>query len=182
MFNRTNDPCIYTLPEGELSIIGVYVDNFVVTGESSGRIEQVETALAQKFNVKDPGELHYFLGVQVIQDHERGTVWIGQPTFTESVLQKYGMNEAKPIKTPVNVNLKLLKASEECELVDQSLYQSAVGSLLYLATRTRPNIAFAINNVARFFSKPTKHHWMAEKRIFRYLRGTTHFGLLYSRS
>ena len=176
----TNDPCIYTLSEGELSIIGVYVDDFVVTGESSERIEQVKAALAQKFDVKDLGELHYFLGVQVIQNHKKGTVWIGQPTFTESVLQKYGMNEAKPIKTPVNVNSKLLNATEESELVDQSLYQSAVGSLLYLATRTRPDIAFAVNNVARFCSKPTKQHWMAVKRIFRYLRGTTCFGLLYS--
>ena len=138
----------------------MYVDDFVFTGESSGRIEQVKTALAQKFDVKDLGELHYFLGVQVIQDHERGTVWIGQPTFTESVLHKYGMNEAKPIKTPVNVNSKLLKASEECELVDPSLYQSAVGSLLYLATRTRPDIAFAVNNVAHFCSRrPNNAGW-----------------------
>ena len=137
------------------------VDDFVVTGEAhAGRIEQVKTALAQKFDVKDLGELHCFLGVQVIQDHEIGTVWIGQPTFAESVLQKYGMNEAKPIKT---VNSKLLKASEGCEIVDPSLYQSAVGSLLYLATRTRPNIAFAINNVVCFCSKPTKQHWMAVK-------------------
>ena len=90
------------------------------------------------------------------------------------------MNEAKPIKTPVNVNSKLLNATEESELVDQSLYQSAVGSLLYLTTRTRPDIVFAVNNVARFCSKPTKQHWMAMKQIFRYLRGTTCFGLLYS--
>ena len=160
-----------------MSTIGVYVDDFVVTGESS---EQVKAALAQKFDVKDLGELHYFLGVQVIQDHKKGTIWIGQPTFTESVLQKCGMNEAKPIKTPVNVNSKLLNTSEESELVDQSLYQSAVRSLLYLATRTRPNIAFAVNNVARFCSKPTKQHWMVMKQIFRYLRGTTCFGLPYS--
>ena len=67
----TNDLCIYTSSEGELSIIGVFVDDFVVTGESSGIIEQVKTALAQKFDVKDLGELYYFLGVQIIQDHER---------------------------------------------------------------------------------------------------------------
>ena len=57
----TNDLCIYTSSEGKLSIIGVYVDDFVVTGESSERIEQVKAALAQKFDVKDLGELHYFL-------------------------------------------------------------------------------------------------------------------------
>ena len=91
------------------------------------------------------------------------------------------MSEAKPVKTPVAVNCKLLKASEEGELVDQGLYQSAVGSLLYLAIRSRPDIAFAVNNVARFCSRPTKEHWTAVKRIFRYLSGTTHFGLLYTR-
>ena len=177
----TNDPCIYTSSGGEPTIIGVYVDDFVIAGESSERIEQVKASLSEKFDVKDLGELHYFLGVQVGQDHKRGTVWMGQPTFTDSVLQKYNMSEAKSAKSLVSVNSKLLKASEECELVDQVLYQSAVGSLLYLATRTRPDIAFGINNVARFCYKPTKQHWMAVKRIFRYLRGTTHLGLLYSK-
>ena len=84
----TSDPCIYTSTEGEISIIGVYVDDFVIATESSERIEQVKAALSQKFDVKDLGSLHYFLGVQVIQD-EKGT-WICQPTFTESILQKYG--------------------------------------------------------------------------------------------
>ena len=123
-------------------------DDFVIAGESSERIEQVKTSLSEKFDIKDLGELHYFLGVQVVQDHKRGTVWMGQPTFTEFVLQKYSMSEAKSVKTPVSVNSKLVKASEECELVDQVLYQSAVGSLLYLATRSRPDIAFAVNNVS----------------------------------
>ncbi len=93
----------------------------------------MKKALSEKFDVKDLGELNYFLGVQVIQDDKDGKVWIGQPIFTESVLKKYGMEEAKPIKTPVNVNSKLVKASEESESADQGLYQSAVGSLLYLS-------------------------------------------------
>ena len=155
----TNDPCIYTLAGGETIIIGVYVDDFVIAGKSSERIEQVKTSLSEKFDVKDLGELHYFLGVQIVKDHKRGTVWMGQPTFAEFVLQKYNMSEAKSVKTPVSLNSKLLKASGECELVDQFLYQSAVGSLFYLATRSRPDIAFAINNVTRFCSKPTEQRW-----------------------
>ena len=82
------------------------VDDIVIAGESSERITEVKKALSEKFDVKDLGELNYFLGVQVIQDHKDGKVWIGQPTFTESVLKKYGMEEAKPISTPVNVNSK----------------------------------------------------------------------------
>ena len=73
----TNDPCIYTLAGGEPTIIGVYVDDFVIAGESSERIDQVKTSLSEKFDVKDLGELHYFLGVQVVQDHKR----VSQPSL-----------------------------------------------------------------------------------------------------
>ena len=136
---------------GKTFLIGVYVDDIVLAGESTERITQDDK------------------------------VWLGQPTVTESILRKYRMEDAKPIKTPVNVNSKLLKATDDSELADQSLYQSAVGSLLYLTTRTRPDIAFAVNSCARFCSKPTNEHWTAVKRIFRYLRGTIQFGLVYTK-
>ncbi len=83
------------------------------------------------------------------------------------------MKDAKVIQTPVNPSSKLKKATE---CVDQKLYQSAVGSLIYLS---RPDITFAISNVAKFCMKPTKEHWTAVKRIFRYLKGSLNFGLVY---
>ena len=72
-----------------------------------------------------------------------------------------------------------MKATDDDELVDTELYQSAVGSLLYLSTKTRPDIAYAVGNVARFSSKPSKVHWIAVKRIMRYLNGTLDYGLMY---
>ena len=77
---------------------------------------------------------------------------------------------------------KLLKATIESQLVDATLYQSAVGSLLYLSGWTRPDITYAVSNVARFCSRLTTEHWTTVKRIFRYLKGTSEYGLLYSRS
>lgn len=78
------------------------------------------------------------------------------------MIKKFGLENSKPVSTPVNPGTKLLKASDESETVDETLYQSAVGSLLYLS---RPDIAFSVNSVARFCSKPTKDHWTAVKRI-----------------
>ena len=75
----------------------------------------------------------------------------------------------------MNVSEKLTQADEESKEVDQAVYQSAVGSLL--STRTRPDIAYAVSNVAKFCSKPTTRHWSAVKRILRYLRGTSGYGL-----
>ena len=75
----------------------------------------------------------------------------------------------------------ILNAADESELHSQLEYQSAVGSLLYLSSATRPDITFAVNNVTKFSEKPTKEHWSAVKSIFRYLKGTVNYGLQYSR-
>ena len=109
-----------------------------------------------------------------------GYAWLGQPTYTENLLKKFGMQDCKPVGTPVDVGTKLEKATSEEESIDQQLYQSAVGSLMYLSVSTRPDIAFAVGSLARFSTKPTKVHWTALKCVFRYLRGTINLGILYS--
>ena len=91
------------------------------------------------------------------------------------------MQDAKTCKTPVNPSLKLTKASDDSTNIDKDLYQSAVGKLLYLSTRTRPDIAFAICSVARFTANPTQQHWKAVKHILRYIAGTIKFGLLFAK-
>ena len=81
----TSDPCIYITKSGEPLIIGIYVDDILLAGKSDKR-----------FDVKDLGELNYFLGVKIVQNHRAGTIWIGQPTYTERVLQKFGIENCKP--------------------------------------------------------------------------------------
>ena len=151
------DPCLYMASEVELFLIAVYVHDIVLAGSSDKQIVQVKETLAKQFQVKDMGELHYFLGVNIDQDKESDRVCIGQPAYTSSVLQKFGMEHAKPVNTPVDTAVKLVKATEEDECVDQKCYQSAVGSLLYLSTATRPDITYAVSNVAKYSAKPTKH-------------------------
>ena len=176
------DPCLYLASEGEMFIIAVYVDDIVLAGKSDQRLAEVKQALANQFQVKDMGELHYFLGVKVVQDKKSSDVWIGQPAYATSVLQKYGMENVKTVNTPVDTSTKLMKAKEDEECVDQQRYQSAVGSLLYLSNSTRPDITYAVSNVAKYSANPAKQHWIAVKRIFRYLKGTLNHGLLYNRS
>ena len=176
-----HNPCIYTHSGGDPFIIGVYIDDMVLASRNANHTEEVKIGLAKKFEIKDLGELSYFLGVN-IKTCKNGAVWMGQSTYSESTLRKYEMEESKAVSTPVDIGIKLTKATEDCEPCDPVLFQSAVGSLIYLSTKTRPDIAYAVNSVARFCSKPTKVHWTAFKRIFRYLRGTTTFLLLYQRN
>ena len=91
--HSTSDPCIYTSSIGEMCLIGVYVDDniIVLDGQSLMRIKEVKKALSLRFNKKV--NFNYFLGVQVFQNNVNGYVWIGQPTFTDSILKNYGVEK-----------------------------------------------------------------------------------------
>lgn len=129
------------------------------------------------------GPLHYFLGVKIEQNKKDGSIWIGQPAYCTSLLQKFGMENCKPVKNPVSTTSRLAKATEEDSIVDKELYQANVGSLLYLATMTRPDIAFAVSNVAKFCCKPNSSHCRtAVKRVLRYIKGTINLGLLNTKN
>ena len=128
--------------------IGVYVDDIVLAGRNEERIKEVKDVLSAKFDIKDIGKLHHFLGISVVQDETQKYAWLGQPTYTEKLLKKFGMQDCKPVGTPVDVGTKLEKATSEEESIDQQLYQSAVGSLMYLSVSTRPDIAFAVGSLA----------------------------------
>lgn len=176
----TSDPCVYTSNKAGLFVIAVYVDDILIAAKSEREITQIKDDLAKRFQLKDMGELHYFLGVRVKQCSKTGKTCIGQPGYTETILKRFGMEQCKPANTPIACETKLLKATQDSERVDASLYQSAIGCLLYLSGWTRPDIAFSVSSVARFSSDPTTEHWTAVKRIFRYLRRTTNYGLVYS--
>ena len=137
---------------------------------------KVKRALSSQLEIKDLGELHYFLGMKIVLNEKIGEVWIGQPAYAE-IQKLIGMENCKPVGTPVDTSTKLVKSKEGQECVDQGMYQSAVGSLLYLSGGTRPDIAYAVSNVAKF----CEEHWTAVKRIMRYLQGTLKYGLLYNK-
>ena len=179
----TGDPCIYVKEDdGDVFVIAVYVDDMILAGKSDEKISEVKQALAKLFQMKDMGQLHSFLGIKVIQKPDSNKVWIGQEAYTKNMLQKFGMESSKPVHTPVNPGTKLKKATADSTRVDQINYQCAVGHLLYLSTKTRPDIAYAVSDVARFSADPTEEHWAAVKRIMRYLNGTQDMGLLYDGS
>lgn len=172
-----SDPCIYIKSFPETIIIGVYVDDIIIACKSDKIMNDIKKNISRAYSVKDLGPLNYFLGVNIVQDAEK--VFIGQQTYARNVLKKFDMENCKHISTPVDTSLKLVSASDDSQCVDQKLYQSAVGSLLYLSIKTRPDITFAVSNVSRFCSRPTEQHWKAVVRIFKYLKGTIDYGLNY---
>ena len=136
----TSDTCIYIAKGREPFIFGIYVDDILLARKNDKRISKVKFALAERFDVMDLRVLKYFLDVKIVQNHRAGTIWIGQPTYTEEVMKKFGMENCKPLATPIEVGLKLMKGTEDSGYVDKTHYQSPIGSLLYLSMRRRPDI------------------------------------------
>ena len=117
----------------EMFNIGVYVDDIVLAAKTEKQLNDVKQVFAKCFDIKSMGKLHYFLGMKVVENDEAKEVWIGQPVYTHNLLQKFGMENAKPVEIPVDTCTKLVKATEDEEIFDQKLCQSAVGSLcIYL--------------------------------------------------
>lgn len=182
-FNQsTSDPCVFVRSRQELEILAVYVDDLILITESMESMEELKLALKKRYKMKDMGELSYILGISVIQDKEKKCMFLHQKHYIEAILRKYGMHDAKPAATPADVNQKLKKDDSVSKPVNSSNYQSMVGSLLYAAMATRPDIAQAVSVVSKFNANPSTAHLTAVKRILRYLKGTTELALKYEQS
>ena len=136
----------WTTP-GQLLVV-VYVDALLLAGRSQEAMEKVKTQLCKRFRMKDLGPLYHFLGMEIARSSETGDVWFGQRQYTEALLIRHGMSDSRAVGTPAESGSKLIKLSEEEETVDPKEYQAVVGGLLYLSTKTRPDIAYAVGNVA----------------------------------
>jgi len=157
----------------DMAYLLLYVDDIVLTASSSQLLRQVISALQQEFAMKDLGELHHFLGMQV-QRNADGMV-LSQRQYMLDILDRAGMAECKPCTTPVDTNPKV-SADSGAPVADPSDYRSLAGALQYL-TFTRPDIAYAVQQVCLYMHDPREPHLAALKRILRYIRGTLHLGL-----
>jgi hypothetical protein len=103
---------------------------------------------------------------------------VAQTQYITKVLERFGMQDSHPVKTPLDFNVKLEKTPEG-ERHHLPEYQNLIGSLMYTAINTRPDIAFAVQHLSQFLSNPLPVHWTAAKRVLRYLNGTRDLGIVY---
>jgi histone deacetylase 1/2 len=152
-----------------------YVDDIIVIASSQEAVAALLRDLKKEFVLKDLGDLHYFLGIEVKRSKE-GIV-LSQSKYARDILSRVGMSNCKPSSTPLPATEKLSRFEGEPLGVDDSTrYRSIVGALQYL-TLTRPDLAFAVNKVCQFLHAPTSIHWVSVKRILRYVKLTVDLGL-----
>ncbi|KAJ0566228.1 putative RNA-directed DNA polymerase [Helianthus annuus] len=162
--------------EGKL-VICLYVDDLILASSSMRLISDFKESMKKEFEMTDMGCLHYFLGMEV--SYENGNIILSQKKYMRSLLEKFRMTSCNTVSTPMEYGLKLSKDDPE-DFVDEKVYRSLVGSLMYL-TNTRPDIMFAVSKISRFMENPKKSHWEAAKRILKYIKGTQQQGITYSK-
>jgi hypothetical protein len=172
------DKCVcYRFGGGEGVILCLYVDDILIFGTSLNVIKEVKEFLSQNFEMKDLGEADIILNIKLVREDDGGVTLL-QSHYVEKVLSRFGYGDWKPAPTLYDAST-ILKKNKRI-MRDQLGYSQIIGSLMYLASATMPDISFAVSKLSRFISNPGDDHWCALERVIHYLKGTSNYGIHYS--
>jgi transposase InsO family protein len=183
-FTRTHsDGCVYIRRRHHphhSDYVTAFVDDLTLLAKGNGSMDRLKADLKSKFDLKDLGIPRLIIGIQIDHNPTSGTMTLSQSNYTQKILTRFSMDNSHPVTTPLDKNATFTRREDHDEPVDQRLYMQAIGSLLYLSIATRPDIAHVVHVLSQFSSDPGATHWSGIKRVLRYLRGTTDYGLTYS--
>ena len=167
-------------------ILSLYVDDILIVGNDMDSIVATKKWLSSTFEIKDMGEAHFVLRIEIVRDRSKKLLGLSQETYIKKILERFHMENSKPINTHVEKGSALClnqcpKTDEEKKRMSTMPLVKAIRNLMYVMLCTRPDICFAVGMVSRYQSNPEPAHWVVVKRIFRYLRGTTDFALCFHR-
>jgi hypothetical protein len=155
----------------------LYVDDILIFGTSLNAIKEVKEFLSQNFEMKDLGEADVILNIKLVRECGGGVV-LTQSHYVEKILSRFGYNDCKQAPTPYDASIMLRKNKRIMR--DQLRYSQIISSLMYLASATRPDIAFAVSKLSRFVSNTGDAHWEALERVMCYLKGTVDYTIHYT--
>ncbi|XP_050875823.1 uncharacterized mitochondrial protein AtMg00810-like [Lathyrus oleraceus] len=162
--------------DGKLMIAQIYVDDIVFGGISDEMVQHFVKQMQSEFEMSLVGELTYFFGLQVKQMED--SIFLCQIKYSRSIMKKFGLENVSHKITLVPTHLKLSKDEKDLS-VDQSLYRSMIGNLLYMTTSI-PDINFVVGVCARYQVEPKVSHINQVNRILKYVNGTSEYGMLCS--
>lgn len=178
-----NSIWVYTKEEIRI-IIPVFVNDMTIAAQDKSSIIWVKDELKKRFKLRDLGPTSYLLTVSITRDRSQISISLSQRHYIMDILARYNFADCSPVQTPMDPGLKLTsdmcsQTKEERDYMATVPYINAVGALMYLAISTRPDIAYAVGVLCRFSANPGPTHWKAIKHLFRYLKGTVDYQLIY---
>lgn len=171
-----SDPCVF---RRDNLIVGVYIDDIVLTGTTDA-VNSFKSVLATQYKCKDLGICRYLFGLEINQTER--SVEIGQSGYATRILKRFGMDECNGRDTPLDAGLSLPRSTDDDERTNVTEYQQISGSLNFLVTGSRPDLAFPVSMMSSYNADPNTQHLSSMKQILRYLSRTTNRGLEYKRT
>ena len=181
-----SEHCLYIYTQqDEICLISLYVDDLIIAGTDTRVTTRVKECLKRRYSMKDLGNVDEILGCRVHVNHTLGIVTMDQTKYTSNILSKFlEPTEQTWLDTPADSSIILTQdlgplTEEETISMRTVPYREVIGCLLWLSLGTRPDITYAVSQVAKFSANPGQVHWKAVKRILRYLHGTRNMGLIF---
>lgn len=171
------DPCVFISDRNKRKLLlAIYIDDGLVAATHSEDIVELLNYLKENFEIK-VCEVGYFLGLE-ISIKQNGSIHLHQSTYAEKVLVKYGMDDSHPVAVPADTSINSIEMQKTMGAINFP-FRESVGSLMYLAIATRPDISYAISSVSRYLENPNQAAVNAVKRILRYIRSTKSHGIIF---
>ena len=183
--------CMYTCcsDHGNTSIVAVHVNNMLTTSSTRAEANRFWTELESAWQNTALGEPKLVVGITLHQDRAKKTIMLSQTTLINKIISAYGQADAKTATTPIAHGTQLLKPSPltllddtKCERLTTLPYHSLVGSLMYIASESRPDIMFTVSKLSCFLDCYHETHWQAAVCVVQYLKGTRDMGLVLGSS
>lgn len=180
LIQNPHDACLWysKTTDGRETLIYLHVDDMAITGNN---IDLIKETLKLKWKMEDLGPAHCVVGLK-IHSTITGGYSLSQGAMIQTVLERFRVEDCKPASTPFPGGTKITRASDVEVQEFKSLnlpYNSLVGSLMYIAQGTRPDIAYAVGALSQHLAHPSMPAWNMGLHVLRYLKGTQHVGLVY---
>jgi hypothetical protein len=180
-FKAVNDAQTVWVKRHNNSILinAIFVDDVLHCTNDMALYRTFRKRFEKRFELKSDDHIDVYLGNRIVHDRVKGSVTVSQEHYAMACLEQFGLANCNGVDKPITSRLTAKDQPADVNASDQELYRGMVGSLLYLASWTRPDIAFSVSDLSRFVSNPGKPHLEAAKRVFRYIKKTISFGLTY---
>jgi hypothetical protein len=178
-----SDPSLYfkRSRSGRLMMIYRFVDDMQGSyhADDAAEFHQSVELLQKRFRIKQLQTATWMLGMRITRDRKARTIFLDQELYTSKALEKFGLQQCRPVSTPEEVGAAHQVNSALDKPTDRQRYMEMTGTLMYAAISTRPDIAHAVHYLASNMQSPTERHMQAAERVFRYLAGTKEVGLVF---
>ncbi|EED15707.1 reverse transcriptase family protein [Talaromyces stipitatus ATCC 10500] len=157
-----------------------FVDDILIFYDRKNRqslFEEIVKKLTSKYEIRQMEKFEWFLNIRIVRDRKQRKIWICQDLYITKIAKKFGLTQNNT-KTPISIDLQ--PSESEAMNEDIHLYQELVGSAMYAAVMTRPDVTKPVNELAKFTTNPSKDHIRQIKRVIEYLYNTQFLAIEFS--